>query len=95
MIQVIGEIDFKKTNKNPIYNKEEEIYKRSKFTMRFNGLKKAYLLLTSFLSYLFFAPTYIHIFIINAFARIDDLSWGTKGIISKIKIEFLIKIFST
>lgn len=24
-------------------------------------------------------PTYIHIFIINAFARIDDLSWGTKG----------------
>ena len=47
--------------------------------IRFNGIKKAVILLLSLPSYLFFAPTYIHIFLINAFSRIDDLSWGTKG----------------
>ncbi len=29
--------------------------------------------------YIFFSPTYIHLLVIYAFCRIDDLSWGTKG----------------
>ena len=31
-------------------------------------------------SFLFYSPSYIHLFIIYAFCRIDDLSWGTKGL---------------
>ena len=34
----------------------------------------------STLHYVYYAPTYIHILIIYAFCRIDDLSWGTKGL---------------
>jgi chitin synthase len=37
-------------------------------------------MITSVLSYLFYAPTYINILQIFAFCRIDDLSWGTKGL---------------
>lgn len=37
-------------------------------------------MLTSMFSYLFFTPTYINILSIFAFCRIDDLSWGTKGL---------------
>ena len=37
-------------------------------------------MLTSVFSYLFFTPTYINILSIFAFCRIDDLSWGTKGL---------------
>jgi chitin synthase len=33
--------------------------------------------------YIAFVPTYIHLLIIYAFCRIDDFSWGTKGIDSK------------
>lgn len=29
--------------------------------------------------YIYYTPTYLHIMIIYAFCRIDDLSWGTKG----------------
>jgi cellulose synthase/poly-beta-1,6-N-acetylglucosamine synthase-like glycosyltransferase len=29
--------------------------------------------------YIFYVPSYINLFIIYAFSRIDDLSWGTKG----------------
>lgn len=29
-------------------------------------------------SFMFYMPSYIHMFIIFAFCRIDDLSWGTK-----------------
>lgn len=29
---------------------------------------------------IYFQPTYMHTLIIYAFARIDDLSWGTKGL---------------
>jgi len=29
--------------------------------------------------YIYFSPTYIHLLIIYAFCRVDDLSWGTKG----------------
>lgn len=35
---------------------------------------------SSTLHYLFYAPTYLHILVIYAFSRIDDLSWGTKGL---------------
>lgn len=31
-------------------------------------------------SFIFYAPTYINILLIYAFCRIDDLSWGTKGL---------------
>lgn len=37
-------------------------------------------MLTSLLSYLYYSPTYINLIQIFAFARIDDLSWGTKGL---------------
>ena len=36
--------------------------------------------LTSLFSYLFYTPTYINMLQIFAFCRIDDLSWGTKGL---------------
>ena len=29
--------------------------------------------------YIYYTPTYLHIMVIYAFCRIDDLSWGTKG----------------
>ena len=37
-------------------------------------------MITSLLSYLYYSPTYINLIQIFAFARIDDLSWGTKGL---------------
>lgn len=30
--------------------------------------------------YFYYQPTYTHLFIIYSFCRIDDLSWGTKGL---------------
>ncbi len=44
------------------------------------SFKKYIEMLTSLLSYLYYAPTYINILQIFAFCRIDDLSWGTKGL---------------
>jgi hypothetical protein len=41
-----------------------------------NGFKKAISLLLNLPSYLFYLPSYIHIFNINSMARIDDLEWG-------------------
>jgi len=37
-------------------------------------------MLASVLPYLFYTPTYVNILQIFAFCRIDDLSWGTKGL---------------
>lgn len=37
-------------------------------------------MLASLCSYLFYTPTYVNILQIFAFCRIDDLSWGTKGL---------------
>ena len=37
-------------------------------------------MIASCLSYLFYVPTYLHVLIIYSFCRIDDLSWGTKGL---------------
>lgn len=34
--------------------------------------------------FIFYSPTYIHLLVIYAFSRIDDLSWGTKG--KKLKL---------
>lgn len=31
-------------------------------------------------SFFFYAPTYLHILVIYAFCKIDDTSWGTKGL---------------
>jgi chitin synthase len=44
------------------------------------SFRKTVELITSLLSYIFFSPTYINILQIFAFCRIDDLSWGTKGL---------------
>ena len=30
--------------------------------------------------YFYYQPTYSHLFVIYSFCRIDDLSWGTKGL---------------
>ncbi len=37
-------------------------------------------LATTVKDYIFYSPTYIHLFILYAFCRIDDLTWGTKGL---------------
>jgi chitin synthase len=37
-------------------------------------------MITSVVSYIFYSPTYINLLQIFAFCRIDDLSWGTKGL---------------
>jgi chitin synthase len=34
----------------------------------------------SLIHYIAYASTYIHTIIIYAFCRIDDLTWGTKGL---------------
>ena len=45
-------------------------------------------------SYVFFSPSYINLLVIYAFCRIDDLSWGTKGLAgdsqknNQIEMEF-------
>ena len=44
------------------------------------NIKKIPEILWSLPSFLFYSPTYIHLFVIYAFCRIDDLSWGTKGL---------------
>ena len=44
------------------------------------SFKKYCEMLASVLPYLFYAPTYVNILQIFAFCRIDDLSWGTKGL---------------
>lgn len=44
------------------------------------SFKKTVEMITSLLSYIYFTPTYVNILQIFAFCRIDDLSWGTKGL---------------
>jgi chitin synthase len=38
--------------------------------------------LWSSVAYIYYQPSYINLFVIYSFCRIDDLSWGTKGQIS-------------
>ncbi|CAD8054076.1 unnamed protein product [Paramecium primaurelia] len=35
--------------------------------------------------YIYYMPTYTHLFITYSFCRIDDLTWGTKGLISELE----------
>lgn len=44
------------------------------------SLRTYYEIVTSVFSYFFYAPSYVNLFFIYAFCRIDDLSWGTKGL---------------
>lgn len=44
------------------------------------NIKKYVEIVASLFSYLFYTPTYVNILQIFAFSRIDDLSWGTKGL---------------
>lgn len=37
-------------------------------------------ILISVPSYLFYSPTYMNLLMIYAFCKIDDFSWGTKGL---------------
>ena len=48
-------------------------------------------LLSSILSFVFYSPSYINLFLIYAFCRIDDLTWGTKNINSTVETETNIK----
>ena len=44
------------------------------------SFRKTIEMITSLLSFIYYTPTYINIVQTFAFARIDDLSWGTKGL---------------
>lgn len=44
------------------------------------SFKKYVEMITSVLSYIYYSPTYINLLQLFAFCRIDDLSWGTKGL---------------
>lgn len=44
-----------------------------------NPVNKIYEVVVALPAYLFFSPSYIHVLLAYSFARIDDLSWGTKG----------------
>lgn len=44
-----------------------------------------YEIISSLLSYFFYMPVYINLFFIYSFCRIDDLSWGTKGLDTESK----------
>ena len=44
-----------------------------------------YEIVSCLLSYFFFIPSYINMFFIYSFCRIDDLSWGTKGLDAESK----------
>jgi len=52
------------------------------FVLMKRRLKYAWEVLTSSLSYMFYAPAYLHVLMVFAYCRIDDLSWGTKGLTS-------------
>jgi chitin synthase len=44
------------------------------------SFKKYVEMVTSVLSYIYYSPVYINLLQMFAFSRIDDLSWGTKGL---------------
>ena len=44
------------------------------------NLDRVFEILGSLPHYIYFSPLYIHTLLIFAFCRIDDLSWGTKGL---------------
>lgn len=44
------------------------------------NIHKSLELISSLPSYVFYSPSYINLLVIYAFCRIDDLSWGTKGL---------------
>ena len=51
------------------------------------SFRKTIEMLTSLISYIYFSPTYINILQTFAFCRIDDLSWGTKGLDKDSQME--------
>jgi chitin synthase len=36
--------------------------------------------ISTMIPYFYYQPTYSHLFVVYSFCRIDDLSWGTKGL---------------
>lgn len=46
----------------------------------FLRLKYLWEILTGTLSFLFYAPSYLNLLNVYAICRIDDISWGTKGL---------------
>lgn len=48
-------------------------------------------MITSLFSYIYFSPTYVNILQIFAFCRIDDLSWGTKGLDADQKNSMMVQ----
>lgn len=51
------------------------------------NFKTYFEIVASLLSYFFFVPSYINLFFVYAFCRIDDLSWGTKGLDTEQKVK--------
>lgn len=49
--------------------------------------KTYYEIITCLPSFFFYLPSYINLFIVYAFCRIDDLSWGTKGLETEQKAK--------
>lgn len=47
--------------------------------LAFNG-RIYWEIISSTPSFFFYGPTYIHVLMIYAFCKIDDFSWGTKGL---------------
>ena len=44
------------------------------------GCKIIFEIIRSVHHFLFYAPTYLHNMMIYAFCKVDDFSWGTKGL---------------
>lgn len=92
-----------KTTEEPIGNREQFfiplIYLRALILFVIAGFalpilwscsfKKGVEMVTSVVSYIYFSPTYINILQVFAFCRIDDLSWGTKGLDSEKRSEMM------
>ena len=50
------------------------------YVVLFRRLRPLIEILFGFFSFLFYIPTYLNILNIYALCKIDDISWGTKGI---------------
>jgi len=50
------------------------------YTILFKSLRALFEILVGALSFAFYTPTYLIILNIYALCRMDDLSWGTKGL---------------
>ena len=52
----------------------------STYILLFGGFHIIWEIVLGALSFLFYSPTYLNILNIYSLCRIDDISWGTKGL---------------